>query len=360
LGWRFSGPIDDANYFAGLLVFVVPLAVEPLLHERHNVMRMGAAWALFVSLLCIYFTASRGALVALAIVIVTAAAVYRERRLYLVLAGVSLVVVIIAAFPVAYLARVESMLAVVPGLDTGTPADGSVRGRLDMWRIALALFVDHPLLGIGLGNYEMHYQEYARLLGLTPQQGDLGAHNIYLEVAAERGLVGLAAFVALLVLAGVGQVQTAWRLQRAGRADDAALVWAFGAGLLGFLATRLFLHDDYGQFLWLALTLALAIPQLAAHDRKRASLRGGPAKQARARRRDARTERPTSDPQPIPAAGLRFGEHPPRLSSLGEAPRDALPAPSGGGPGLASAANPNRGSAAPGEFPARGTGPTVC
>ena len=62
-GWRLSGPMGDPNYFGALLVFVVPLAVERLLHERDKPMRLCAGWALFVSLLCIYFTASRGALV---------------------------------------------------------------------------------------------------------------------------------------------------------------------------------------------------------------------------------------------------------------------------------------------------------
>ncbi len=66
--------------------------------------------------------------------------------------------------------------------------------RLAHWQAAVAMFSDHPLLGVGIGNYVPAYPAYA----LPGWEDPLGhAHNYYLHVAAEGGLVGLAAYLVL-------------------------------------------------------------------------------------------------------------------------------------------------------------------
>jgi O-antigen ligase len=47
---------------------------------------------------------------------------------------------------------------------------------------------DHPLLGVGSGNYEVHYPSYARVVALDGRREERAAHSLYLEVAAENGL----------------------------------------------------------------------------------------------------------------------------------------------------------------------------
>lgn len=73
-----------------------------------------------------------------------------------------------------------------------TDANYAILDRLAHWQTALDMIRDHLWLGIGLGNYEPVYPAYARLnwpLALGH------AHNIYLNYAAETGLIGLAAYL---------------------------------------------------------------------------------------------------------------------------------------------------------------------
>jgi O-antigen ligase len=69
------------------------------------------------------------------------------------------------------------------------------------------MWLARPWLGVGMGNYALVYPRYA-----LPRWGDpLGhAHNFYLNVAAETGLLGLAAFVLLVVV----WLCWTWRLAR--------------------------------------------------------------------------------------------------------------------------------------------------
>ena len=66
--------------------------------------------------------------------------------------------------------------------------------------VGLQMFADHPILGVGLGNYPLLYQQYSQRLGIDLRSEIRQAHNLYLEVAAETGLLGLLSFGLLLVV----------------------------------------------------------------------------------------------------------------------------------------------------------------
>jgi O-antigen ligase len=76
-------------------------------------------------------------------------------------------------------------------------ADVSIQARVSYWRTAFDMGLSHPLLGVGLGNYENLARRFQSLPNYTRDP-----HNIWLKFFAETGLVGLALFVAfVLVLA---------------------------------------------------------------------------------------------------------------------------------------------------------------
>jgi hypothetical protein len=114
-------------------------------------------------------------------------------------------------------------------------ANYAIVERMAHWQAAAAMFAEHPLLGVGFGNYAAAYPAYA-----LPRWSDpLGhAHNYYLNVAAETGLVGLTAYVLLWAAAF-------WQAWRAVRQSNAQSMWrGVAAGLLGMLVA-LSLHNAF-------------------------------------------------------------------------------------------------------------------
>ena len=69
-------------------------------------------------------------------------------------------------------------------------------GRPDIWRNSVALISDYPVTGHGLGGFEMVYASYALL---THVGHTMHAHNLWLDIWLEQGLLGLVAFCGLLV-----------------------------------------------------------------------------------------------------------------------------------------------------------------
>ena len=111
------------------------------------------------------------------------------------------------------------------GPASSTAADRLVSvqsNRYEYWRVAGAVFADHPLRGIGSGSFQVEWLQRREIA-----EGVRDAHSLYLETAAELGLVGLlalAAFLAGVVLAA----RDALRREGAGAAGAVAALAVFG------------------------------------------------------------------------------------------------------------------------------------
>jgi O-antigen ligase len=109
--------------------------------------------------------------------------------------------------------------------------DDRLSGRLDIWRVGLAMVADRPLQGTGFAGFRDAFYEYMLETPVDPKfalihsRGNRVAHNIYLSTLAELGLAG----GALFGLALAAHVRTAWQLRRAAmevgdaEAEDVAL-----------------------------------------------------------------------------------------------------------------------------------------
>ncbi|MFH1258571.1 MAG: O-antigen ligase family protein [Elusimicrobiota bacterium] len=75
--------------------------------------------------------------------------------------------------------------------------DVSNTSRLTMWRTGLNIFKDYPVLGIGPGNVEKLYSQYCPPNPNSPKTWS-ELHNNFLQIAVERGIIGLIAFLTLL------------------------------------------------------------------------------------------------------------------------------------------------------------------
>lgn len=264
---RLSGPMADPNHYAALLVLAMPLALDRMLHEQRWLMKMLAGAAMVLGLACIGLTASRGAFLALGLVAGLALVLFRPRFWYLIPLALPTMLLALPLFPDEYVARYQAIFDLIPGF--GNRAGGtevSIRGRLGEWAAAWAMFLDHPILGIGLAQYEPNFETYTLRLGTPLRGGMRQAHSLYLEIAAERGLVGLCSFFALLGLALVNVCKARRHAYRVGNPDVARIATSFGMATLALLTAMIFLHDAYPRMLWLALVICLAMPSIVRYD----------------------------------------------------------------------------------------------
>ncbi|MFN4128625.1 MAG: O-antigen ligase family protein [Paracoccaceae bacterium] len=257
-GWRLTGPLPDANFFAQLLLPALPLSVALIFVERHWAVRALTALFAIAILLAIVLTYSRGAM--LALFVMALAALVLSRKGALVVPCVMIAAALMALFgPVATFERVFSGLETAKLLfqDSNINGDPAVIQRVSVMRAAARMFMENPILGIGPGQFSTLYPDYALRYALD-MDAPAAAHNLFLEIAAEQGLVGLGLFV-VFVLGPIALVARA--VLRHGNVLPLRgfyLLRAILLGIIGYLAASLFLHDAYPRFFWVFMALLIA------------------------------------------------------------------------------------------------------
>ena len=98
--------------------------------------------------------------------------------------------------------------------------------RVNMWRAAIRMIRDRPILGHGVNTFMANYLDY----WVGGERQPRYAHNCYLQVAAETGLIGAACFLVFLSLLFMEMVVGL----RAGLIEHPLWLSGFFAGLLGF------------------------------------------------------------------------------------------------------------------------------
>ncbi len=202
---------------------------------------------------------ARGAWLGLAaaVVVMTAAVIVRRGRTAVL--GVALVALLfyfllaggLTVVPPSIFQRVSDFVPYLSVVDVRgveiTDANFAVLERMAHWQSALAMWTDHPWLGVGIGNYEPVYPRYALPLWPLP----LGhAHNYYLNIGAEAGILG---FVAYLLLWGAA-LAVSWRSTR--RAWG--WYWGVALGVLG-VVVHLSVHNFFDNLYVHAMYLHVAI-----------------------------------------------------------------------------------------------------
>lgn len=268
---RLAGPVGDPNFFAQILVIVVPLALVLAWKERTRWLRLAALGAAAATAAATVLTYSRGGALALGAVVLCSlfAARPSPRRLTL---GVALLLAGLVLVPGDFARRLGTLRQLLPGQEQVLDLDSSFQNRLLQAQVAWNLFLDHPLLGAGAGNYAVHYYDYAAEVGSTaPDYSEVGGtrypHNLYLELASETGFLGLVTFGAMLLLAWGYLRRAELAYFMAGDELHAALASALAIALLGFLLSSLFLHGHFQRYLWVLLGLSTALAARAKSAR---------------------------------------------------------------------------------------------
>ncbi|NWF71318.1 MAG: O-antigen ligase family protein [Chloroflexi bacterium] len=257
---RPTGPLDDPNFYAQILLMVYPLAAYRVLDEKRLRAKGLALLCTLLIVGAIIFTYSRSAFM---MILIISALIVLERRMNVykiaALAGVVLLVAL-PILPQGYLDRMATITGSTSSAEGQTEL--SFRGRSSEMIVAMQMFSTHPLLGIGYSAYEEHYLTYSIHVGLDNRLENRQAHSLYLEAAAETGIVGLAAFVFMYLMVFRSLWIARKQLIRIGRSD--LVLWLSGLqfGLMGYLMTSIFLHDDYVRYLRLAIGLAISASAL--------------------------------------------------------------------------------------------------
>lgn len=240
------GESSNANNVSGAIEVAVPFAVALLGSSKFRLRLLGAL-GLLPLLVMLLLLQSRGALLALGVASVVYAKLYQHWLLPLIaltlLGGLVLN------------SMIGNPLFTQPFYPKNMPtAWETVQARVEIWEYAAPLLVGAPL-GLGVGGFHVYaHSQLAKVLAPTQQAH---AHNLFLQVGLDSGIVGLGAF---LILWGYA-VNAAWRAYHDPRTRMLAmgLLAAMVLILTHGMFDLIFWGAKPGIFLWATFAIAMAL-----------------------------------------------------------------------------------------------------
>ena len=258
---RAAGPIGEKNYYAQFMLMLAPLAFLQRQTERSPLLKFLAIGSLLLILAGVALSGSRGAAVGfLAVLLVMVAFRYVTWAQVAVLGLAATMVVVLNPTYRERLSSLGPLLEIARGSASIQNADKAVQGRATEMVAAVLIFFDHPLLGIGPGNFPMEFVNKADLLGFQVHGIERLAHCMYLEIAAENGLLGLLCWLALY-----GSTLRALLRARAQATEPAIrnAATALYLALVVLASTSVFLSFSYTRYYWFMLALGGAAATLS-------------------------------------------------------------------------------------------------
>lgn len=255
---RLTGPVGEQNRYAQVMLVLLPLAFFCFYRAKSLLVRGITVIAMASIFAGMLLTFSRGALVAVGVVFLILMAWRYVRPHQAIVSGLLLLGLVLIVAP-SWLTRIESFAGVggVVSQESAT-ADGAIQGRATEMLGALYTFLDHPIIGVGPGQYYEEYsQKMGNQLGIRFLTEPRRAHDMYLETLADVGLVGFASFMSIIVVTAIRlyKVRKFW-LER--RSDYATTATAIFLSLIGYLVSAIFLHLSYMRYFTLLLAIANA------------------------------------------------------------------------------------------------------
>lgn len=241
LAERPRGALGHWMTFSGVLMLVTCAAISRLLYFQKEWLWPAIAVPALVAALVLSLTRNAW-LGAVAAVLVLLA--LRNWRLLLVVPVAALVLVLVA--PGAVMSRINSI---------GDMTDPTTRDRIVMLRKGVRMVKAHPVTGVGPEMVERVYLDYPDPMAVNTTNPHL--HNVPVQIAAERGLPALAAWLWFVIVA----IRGLWRQLRTGPAK--ALAGAGLAAMISMLVAGLFEYN-FGDSEFLMLFLGLITLPYAA------------------------------------------------------------------------------------------------
>jgi tetratricopeptide (TPR) repeat protein len=263
-GQPYFGTMGNANFAGGYIGLTSPWLYYAFLKNKEIWKKaLIVAWGV-LELAALWFTSARNGIIALgaAIAVIGFLHIRRAPRVIKILAAIGTAVVVIPAVLLAFLVVVH------PGSKKPPPAlrkvdilrSETIRVRGYWWLAGLKMFEHRPITGWGPDSFVTHYQQYLDrgAAGLGDAETADKPHNVFVEHAANTGLLGLIAYLGLLVVA----FRRALRRLRDGPPTERVLATTL-IGLLAAYAGQAFFSIDVSAIAVLGWILLGAIAAFA-------------------------------------------------------------------------------------------------
>lgn len=237
----------DANLFAAATLITMPVAYHLVSASLKRWQRWFCLGTLVLTFLAFVVSASRGAFVGFCLTFVV--------MLWRTKSKLGLIAVTLVAIPILLFAPMSPISRIVSPQYADVSSENAHHA---LWKFGVQMAIEHPITGIGLGNFKATSEKYQVL-----QDGGLMGHNSYIEIAAEMGVFAFLVFLGILG-SSIGTLEKV-RRQAILENDGYMKMLATGLqeGLIGFAVAAFFFSAEYEKPYWIVVFFAALLPSFS-------------------------------------------------------------------------------------------------
>lgn len=245
---RVFSTFENPNVLAEYLIMLIPLAIALVFDSSKHSAKGVALVTLAASVLCLVFTWSRGAWLGFIFGVLVFLLIYSKKILAALFALTALIPFLPFVLPDSVINRFSSI---------GNIADSSTSYRVNIWTGVMRMLKDHWFTGIGTGlpAFSKVYPGYS----LSGIESAPHAHNLFLQIITEHGVVALIIFILIIFLF----VQSVFSFGKYESGKSKLTASALMCGILAVLLQGLtdYIWYNYRVYLifWLVIGLTTAV-----------------------------------------------------------------------------------------------------
>jgi putative inorganic carbon (HCO3(-)) transporter len=186
-GIRIASTLFNPNAYGAYLILIIFPLIMLSIYERNKNKKIVYTVISLLLLTNLLMTLSRNALLGFTLGILVLALIYSIKLIF-ALGGFSVLMFLIPSVLQRFKAVTSS---------------SQNESRIKLWKTAIMMIKEHPILGVGNGNFVTRYNEYIKKYKELKYQEyqNYPSHNSYLKVQSELGVIGIVSFLGIVTTA---------------------------------------------------------------------------------------------------------------------------------------------------------------
>jgi O-antigen ligase/Tfp pilus assembly protein PilF len=209
-----TSTIGQKNWISNYLAMIFPVVFSYFLLEKSKKNKILYFFLLSILYATLMICQSRGIWISISLILIFAIyiiikfnllKIFQENKKWLTLLLVTFLIITII-YSTDNLLNKSAITVLQRALSTFDEQDPSINTRLLIWKTTLEMIKDRPIFGSGIGTFKMNYLNYqAEFLKNNPYYIQYSgkareAHNEYLQMWAELGIIGLGIFIGIILM----------------------------------------------------------------------------------------------------------------------------------------------------------------
>ena len=269
---RITSFFSNPNSFANTLTLLVPFTLGFLFSKYKRFTKILIAWMLAIIITGVIISYSRKTFFTLLVGIFMFVLIFfkREQKIFAAFSAVVLLLGATYIFPDSVKYRYWSRIASLFEAESAQELD---IGRTETAKAGLVMMQENPVFGVGLGGFGLAYYNIAGYSSdielVASRHSDeeaLGAHNLYIEVGGQLGVVGLLIFLIFILMAyrDAGVAEYYFRIR--GKPNLEAIAVSFKVFIVLYLFLGIFSGVLYSKLFWITVPLSAVMRKVAIYN----------------------------------------------------------------------------------------------